>query len=60
MNPEDRSVVLWVAVLLVTVAGLLLGVELGIRAGSAVIGGLLGILLGFFVGVFGARLTLGR
>lgn len=61
MKLEDRSVILWVGVLLLTLAGLLLGVWLGARgAGSGFLGGLLGLVIGFVVGVFGARWTLGR
>lgn len=61
MNLEDRSVVLWIAVLFVTLAGLFVGADLGIRAGgSGFFGGLFGLILGFAGGVFGARWTLGR
>lgn len=60
MDLQDRSVILWLGVLLLSLAGLFFGVEVGIRAGSGFLGGLLGLLIGFAVGVFGARWTLGR
>lgn len=60
MAAQDRSVILWIGVLLLSLAGLFFGVEIGIRAGSGFLGGLVGILVGFAVGVFGARWTLGR
>lgn len=61
MNLYNRSAVLWAAVMLVTIAGLLFGVGLDIRAGgSGFFGGLLGLIIGFFAGVFGARWALGR
>lgn len=60
MDLDNRSIILWIGVLLVSLAGLFFGIEVGIRAGSGFVGGLLGLLVGFTVGVFGARWTLGR
>lgn len=65
MGLEDRSVILWIGVMCITLSGLFFGIEIGrfILAGvpgGGLIGGLLGLGAGFAVGVFGARWALGR
>lgn len=60
MSRDNLTVILWIAIVLVSLAGLFFGVELGIRAGSGCLGGLMGLVLALVVGVLGARWSVRR
>lgn len=60
MNLDNRSVWLWIGVLLFTLAGAFFGAVIGVPAGHGFEAILIGVVLGFCLGVYGARKSIGR
>lgn len=60
MRPINRSVWLWMGILLCTLAGAFFGAVLGVPNDRGFAGVLIGLVCGFAVGIYGARKSVGR